>query len=115
MPMPEYPETLLVKLPAGTKERMRERHQNVSAWVRGLIEAGLSDVVQEVSASKPALAENDAALLAAMGPGRWTAREACRALGWTELRLDRAVKRLGDRIVFHGGGVMSVAEDGSDG
>ena len=128
--MSDYPERLLVKLAAGTKDRLKARFGNVSEGVRGLIEReiGGSAVVssapedlvakaKKIAATKekPVVlasarwASDDNEVLCALSERPMTARQLGQALSWPELRVDNAVKRLGSAIEFSGNGVMGVA------
>lgn len=78
------------------------------------VEAELERAVPAKPVVKPSSdrwAADGAEVLRVLRGRRMTARDLSRELVWAELRVERALRSLGDRVVFSGGGVVEVASD----
>lgn len=130
----KYPEKLLLKLPAGTLAAIDLVGSNRSEFIRSAVQSALvpsremsrravgGPVVSDgVRSSKPVpvqknsiaradLKDGDLDVLAALADSNLTERSLAKVLGWTEMRVSKAVARLSAAglVKFTGGSVEAL-------
>lgn len=107
-----YPESILVRLPAGMVGRIEDVCGNKQAFIREAIEVALGGgvVSSEVEVSPSAsLSGSDAdKVVGALGVGPLTERELSEKLDWPVGRVGKGVRDAGSRVRFLGGGLVGL-------